>query len=162
MPQPSYNFSDLLLPPATQRVAQWMRKTPLRLTVMRLSVVRVLEGAADPLSAEMVHRLLSEQECAISLATTYRVLKELENSGLVRRDMHVDALGSRSFYAIQLETPQQRDCYLQCDLCGHRHRLSAPSLVDQLVNALTHEGYQPSAELVVVGRCAACREVAAG
>jgi Fur family ferric uptake transcriptional regulator len=161
MPPASHQFSEPSAQPVNQpvhlRVQQWMRSTPLRLTVIRLAVVRVLEQAADPLSAETIYRLLCGQGSSISLATTYRVLKELEASGLVGRVLHHDALGTRSFYAIHVGTQRPRACYFQCDLCGVRRRLPAPTLIDQLVNAASHEGYQAQAELVVIARCPDCQ-----
>lgn len=121
-----------------------------------MAVVQVMEQARDPVSAETVYRQLGEQGKTLSLATTYRILKELEANGLLRRDVHQDALGSRSLYSVRIGEQPPKACYFQCDVCHVKRRLPAPALIDQLVSAASHEGFHTQRELVIVVRCTKC------
>lgn len=143
------------------KVLQWVRSTTLRLTLLRMAVVRVLEAAADPLSAEAVYRQLGAQGKELSLATTYRILKDLEAAGLLRREMHQDTLGMRSLYSIKLDESRPKICYFECDICKVKRRLPAPALIDQLANAAGHQGFHAQHEMVVIVRCADCTRDAA-
>lgn len=142
--------------PVGQRVQQWLRQTSLRLTIGRMAVVRVLVQAQGPVDAESVQRGMAEQGNSTSLATVYRILKELEQHALVEREWHHNSLGTRSCYLIKLGPQRKRACYFHCDVCGRRRKLAEPALANQLAAAAEHEGYDVRQELVVVSRCAAC------
>lgn len=142
--------------PVGRRVQEWMRKTPLRLTIGRMAVVKVLVQAQTPVDAEAVLRGLVEQGSPTSLATVYRILKELEQHALVEREWHHNSLGTRSCYAVKLGPQHKRVCCFQCDVCGRRRKVAEPALATQLAAAAEHEGYNTQQELVVVSRCAAC------
>lgn len=137
-------------------VRLWREKTHLRLTVLRRAVVSVMEQVSSPISAETVYRQMTAQGQELSLATTYRILKELEADGLLGRTMYHDALGARSLYAVRTGQQRPRHCFFECDICHTRRPLSAPALIDQLINAASHDGFQVQRELVVLMRCSSC------
>ena len=65
---------------------QELRKAGLKVTLPRVKILQILEGAKDKhLSAEDVYKALLEAEEDVGLATVYRVLTQFESAGLVVR-----------------------------------------------------------------------------
>ena len=63
-----------------------LKKAGLKVTVPRLKILEILEGAEPHhLAAEDVYRKLVESDESIGLATVYRVLTQFESAGLVER-----------------------------------------------------------------------------
>ena len=63
-----------------------IKKAGLKVTLPRLKVLEVLEGAEPRhMSAESVYRRLIEQDESVGLATVYRVLTQFEAAGIVER-----------------------------------------------------------------------------
>ena len=63
-----------------------LKKAGLKVTLPRLKVLEVLEGAEPHhMSAEDVYRRLIEQDESVGLATVYRVLTQFESAGIVER-----------------------------------------------------------------------------
>lgn len=79
-----------------------LKKAGLKVTLPRLKVLEVLEGA-DPhhLSAEDVYKKLMQQEESVGLATVYRVLTQFESAGIVERHNFDDG---HSVYELADET----------------------------------------------------------
>lgn len=73
---------------ALRYATQQLRAAGLKVTAQRLCILELLrrptEGSAH-LSAESIHDRLRQEGRAISLATVYRVLSQLEACGLVAR-----------------------------------------------------------------------------
>lgn len=65
---------------------QELRKAGLKITLPRLKILEILEGAANrhP-SAEDIYKELLDSGEEIGLATVYRVLTQFESAGLVTR-----------------------------------------------------------------------------
>ncbi len=63
-----------------------IKRAGLKVTLPRLKVLEVLEGA-DPhhLSAEDVYKKLMDSDDSVGLATVYRVLTQFESAGIVAR-----------------------------------------------------------------------------
>ena len=65
---------------------QELRKAGLKVTLPRVKILQVLEGAQGlHMSAEDVYKALLEAEEDVGLATVYRVLTQFEGAGLVVR-----------------------------------------------------------------------------
>ncbi|MFT6907747.1 MAG: Fur family ferric uptake transcriptional regulator [Oleiphilaceae bacterium] len=63
-----------------------LKKAGLKVTLPRLKVLGLLEGAEDHhMSAEDVYKALLESGDDVGLATVYRVLTQFESAGLVLR-----------------------------------------------------------------------------
>lgn len=71
-----------------------LRKAGLKVTLPRLRILQLLEGASQKhVTADDVHRLLIDQGEDIGLATVYRVLNQFETAGLVSKLMFDDGSG---------------------------------------------------------------------
>jgi len=65
---------------------QELRKAGLKITLPRLKILEILEGAEPRhMSAEDIYKELLESDEDIGLATVYRVLTQFESAGLVTR-----------------------------------------------------------------------------
>ena len=65
---------------------QELRKAGLKITLPRLKILEILEGARSRhLSAEDIYKVLLDSGEEIGLATVYRVLTQFESAGLVTR-----------------------------------------------------------------------------
>ena len=65
---------------------QELRKAGLKVTLPRLKILEIFEGAKDRhLSAEDIYKELLDSGEDIGLATVYRVLTQFESAGLVMR-----------------------------------------------------------------------------
>lgn len=64
-----------------------LKRRGLKVTIPRLKVLEVLEGAGDRrhLSAEDVYRELMKVDESVSFTTIYRVLSQFEHAGIVER-----------------------------------------------------------------------------
>ncbi len=63
-----------------------LRKAGLKITLPRLKILEILEGAKDRhMSAEDIYKELLSSGEDIGLATVYRVLTQFESAGLVTR-----------------------------------------------------------------------------
>ncbi len=65
---------------------QELRKAGLKITLPRLKILEILEGASQRhMSAENIYKELLDSGDEIGLATVYRVLTQFESAGLVTR-----------------------------------------------------------------------------
>jgi len=138
------------------RVEEWKRKSPLRITRARAAVAEVLLHQAHPLSAEEIFRKLLENGEDISLGSVYRILKQMEDGGLVLRDRQVSSGGVKAVYTIPNDAAPARAYIFQCDVCQRRQRVADGALAGQLANVAAIEGYALPAEIVIPARCRTC------
>ena len=106
-----------------------LRRAGLKVTMPRLKVLEVLEGAEPHhLSAEDVYRKLLRIDESISITTIYRVLTQLEQAGIVERHNFDDG---HAVYELASDT-------------HHDHMVDVESgivteFVNERIEALQHE-----------------------
>lgn len=147
------------MPPISEpqaRVQEWKRKSPLRVTRARLSVAEVLANQGQPLSAELVFRELLDKGEDVSLGSVYRILKQMEDEGLVQRERQLSYGGYKAVYSILCKSARDRAYWLRCDICGQQHRVPDSTVVGQMLDAAALDGYVLPAEIIVIARCAGC------
>ena len=102
---------------------QELRKLGLKVTLPRLKILQLLEGAAHHhMSVEEVYRALLESGDDVGLATVYRVLTQFETAGLVKRH---NFEGGHAIY--ELNQGEHHD-HLVCVKCG-----SVEEFVDEVI-----------------------------
>lgn len=138
------------------RVQEWMRKSPLRVTRARASVAAVLLEQTQPISAEVVFRCLLEIGEDVSLGSVYRILKQMEEDGLVLRDRHVSSGGVKAAYSIAGTPVPGRSYVLRCDVCQRQQRIANAVLAAQLASVAALEGYALDTDIVIPARCRDC------
>jgi Fur family ferric uptake transcriptional regulator len=138
------------------RVEEWKRKSPLRITRARAGVATVLLNHEHPLGAEQIFRQLLASGEDVSLGSVYRILKQMEDDGLVQRERQVSSGGAKAVYTIPGDAPHSRVYVFQCDVCQRRQRISDATLAGQLASVAAVEGYTLPAEIVIPARCRTC------
>jgi Fur family ferric uptake transcriptional regulator len=147
--------------------AKLLRSVGLRTTQARVSVLAALTRSRGPLAAAA---LIEQLGGPIELTTIYRTLETLAKKGLVHRVRGAD---ERAWsYAVGGGGPRDalmagtkggakashRHAHFVCARCGRIECLPAVSLPPQLGGAKLPDRYVLDwAEVVLHGRCAACR-----
>lgn len=141
---------------AHERVQEWIRNSPLRITRARSALAAVLLRQSKPVGAEVVFRLLFEDGENISLGSVYRILKQMEDDGLVLRDRHVTSNGVKAIYSIRSDEAQSRRYLFHCTVCGRQQRIADAVLAGQLANVAALEGFELADEIAIPTRCRDC------
>ena len=89
-----------------------LRAAGKRVTAQRRLVLDILAAADRHLDASEVYDRAHDRDSRLSLATVYRTLKTLVESGLVRQ-LHL--AGERHYYELDR---QDRHAHLVCAACG--------------------------------------------
>jgi Fur family ferric uptake transcriptional regulator len=139
-----------------ERVEEWKRKSPLRITRARAGVATVLLNHDHPMGAEQIFRQLLANGEDVSLGSVYRILKQMEDDGLVQRDRQISSGGTKAVYTIPGDTAHNRVYTFECDVCRRRQRIADPTLAGQLANVATVEGYTLPGEIIIPARCRSC------
>jgi Fur family ferric uptake transcriptional regulator len=125
---------------------------PLRPTRQRLAVVEALATFDDFRSAQEIHELIGSSGGNVGLATVYRTLQKLSDSG------EVDMLRTEDGEAIYRRCSATHHHHLVCRVCGATVEVEGPA-VERWTRAIaTEHGYDDiSHTLEIFGTCASCR-----
>lgn len=127
----------------------------LRPTVARLGVLELFRGGQS-FTPEQVYRALIQRSDDVSLATTYRVLAQFVEAGLLSRQQ-LDHGPGRFF----LPTAKPSE-HLVCTECGAVLSLPGPEIAGVLAKLAARHGYLLGEyELSLQGKCADCASCAA-
>ena len=124
----------------------------MRPTRQRLAVAEVLASFDDFRSAQDIHELLGRSGSPVGLATVYRTLQRLAESG------EVDMLRTEDGEAIYRRCSDSHHHHLVCRSCGRTVEVEGPA-VERWTRAIAAEhGYDDiSHTLEIFGTCASCR-----
>jgi len=130
-----------------------LRAAGKRVTAQRRLVLDVLSAAEGHLDASEIYERAHHLDPRLSLATVYRTLKALAESGVVRQ-LHL--AGERHFYELDRE---DRHAHLVCSVCGRVWEVDSADLVEAARAAGQEFGFQVgTARVEVTGLCASCRQ----
>ncbi len=129
-----------------------LKSCGLRLTPSRKAVLDVLRNHSEPMTAEKIHTLAC-QSSRMGLSTTYRVLAQLTEHGLVLKN---DGLDGFCYY--QLHTHTHRHT-LHCSVCGAVVFMDECPLETLESQLASQTGYIiTSHSLSFTGICPACQK----
>lgn len=130
-----------------------LRAAGKRVTAQRRLVLDVLSAAEGHLDASEIYDRARDREPRLSLATVYRALKALGESGLVRQ-LHL--VGERHYYELDR---QDSHAHLVCAVCGRVWEVDSADLSRAAKEAGREFGFQvATARVEVIGLCAECRQ----
>lgn len=136
----------------SEQTAEALRALGYRATSQRLLIEEALRRAGRHLSAEQLLDAARERLPGVSLPTVYSALEALEETGLVRR------IAAGRGPALYDAGPLDHH-HLVCRRCGSVTDLDAEPALGPLLTAAGAGGFAPeSAEVVVHGLCARCRD----
>ncbi|MCR4435229.1 MAG: Fur family transcriptional regulator [Clostridiales bacterium] len=131
-----------------------LKKENLRNTKHRNSILEVIEGNGQPITAEAVFLKLKEQGVEISLSTVYRVLEALVSKGIVLKSILAD--DNKALFEINR---MEHRHHLLCVKC--RNMISVDGCpLDDYEKALTEKlGFDIKGhKLEIYGYCRDCRQ----
>jgi len=130
-----------------------LRAAGKRVTAQRRLVLEVLSAAEGHLDASEIYHRAHERDPRLSLATVYRTLSALGESGLVRQ-LHL--VGERHYYELDR---QDSHAHLICAVCGRVWEVDSAGLAQAAREAGLESGFQvATARVEVTGLCADCRQ----
>ena len=123
-----------------------------RPTRQRRAVAAVMQSFDDFRSAQEIHELIGRTGGNVGLATVYRTLQKLSDSG------EVDMLRTEDGEAIYRRCSATHHHHLVCRVCGATVEVEGPA-VERWTRAIASEhGYDDiSHTLEIFGTCASCR-----
>lgn len=123
----------------------------LRPTKQRLAVVEAMKSFEDFRSAQEIHDLLSRSDNPVGLATVYRTLQRLAETG------EVDMLRTEDGEAIYRRCSASHHHHLVCRTCGRTVEVEGPA-VERWTEAIAsaHGFADVSHTLEVFGTCPGC------
>jgi Fur family ferric uptake transcriptional regulator len=123
-----------------------LKKVGLKVTLPRLKILEILDGAGDQhhLTAEDVYKILLEQGEEVGLATVYRVLTQFEQAGIVRR---LNFENNISIF--ELDTGDNHD-HLVCVKSGHVKEFVDTVIEERIREIAKENGYSLSAHSLVI------------
>lgn len=124
-----------------------------RMTKQRQAVLGTLQGRNEFRSAQQVHLDLANAGESVSLATVYRNLQTLEETG------KVDAVRSADGEVMyRLCEDQGHHHHLVCTNCGHTEEVDLSSIEPLLKNVADEHDFElTNHELELFGLCPSCR-----
>jgi Fe2+ or Zn2+ uptake regulation protein len=135
-----------------ERAEQVFRRSGMRLTSQRRTILEVLNESESHLDAEEVYQRAKARDSNISLATVYRTLTALKQIGLVQQ-RHLTPDDQRGYY----EITDQQHYHFTCLCCGRVIEFDTP-LIAQIQQTLAQEmGLEViQARLYLEGYCTLC------
>jgi Fur family ferric uptake transcriptional regulator len=100
-------------------VFEHLRETGLRPTSARICVLQILQAHPHgSMTAEQIFQQLDAIGIKFNLATVYRVLRELEGSGIICREWHFADAAGKSRYLLAAQVEQAVTYTFVCQVCG--------------------------------------------
>ncbi|MDO9494947.1 MAG: Fur family transcriptional regulator [Nocardioides sp.] len=124
----------------------------LRPTKQRLAVVAAMSSFDDFRSAQDIHELLARRGDPVGLATVYRTLQRMVESG------EVDLLRTEDGEAIYRRCSDTHHHHLVCRACGATVEVEGPAVERWTRTIAGEHGYgDVSHTLEIFGTCPSCR-----
>ncbi|GAA1347510.1 Fur family transcriptional regulator [Falsarthrobacter nasiphocae] len=126
--------------------------TGQRITKQRVAVSDALQALPDFVSAQEMHRYLVDGDNKVSLATTYRILTQLADDGLVDTVRRED--GETVYRRCEVEAHHH---HLVCTRCGRAVEIETPAVEELVSRAAEAHGYTSVRHTMeIFGLCPAC------
>ncbi|WP_144792055.1 Fur family transcriptional regulator [Kocuria palustris] len=124
----------------------------VRVTRQRRAVQAAMSVQADFISTQDLHAALRERGESVSLATTYRILQSMAETG------EVDVLRSEDGESIYRQcAAEHHHHHLVCRRCGATVELQAPEIERWTARTAEDHGFtQVDHTIEIVGLCARC------
>ncbi len=124
---------------------------PTRHTWQRAAVRDLLEGGEEFRTAQQIHDQLREGEAKVGLATVYRALQTMAESG------EVDVLRTPEGESAYRACSSGHHHHLVCRQCGYSIEISAHEVEEWAASVARSNGFTDAGhELEIFGLCASC------
>lgn len=129
-----------------------LKSAGLKATLPRMRVLEIIRNCEHRhLSADDVYRRLHDEGSEVAIATVYRVLSQLEEVGLLSRNIFEGNKG-----VFEINEGHHHD-HLICVVCGRVDEFSNEAIEVLQREVAASQGYElANHRLALYGRCAAC------
>lgn len=139
-----------------------LRAARIRPSVVRLCVLQTLADAGSEWQrGEEVFRRMLLRGTSVSLTTVYRILKELEHSGLIEREWVRSRGGALAVFRYMESGPGSNtlSVRMRCGGCGTFAEVQDRELHEALKRVALSRGLPPSGtfDVQIHGACSSCR-----
>jgi Fe2+ or Zn2+ uptake regulation protein len=138
-----------------RQVSAWLEKAKLRKTFARVSVMTRFLEIPGPISAEGLYQDLDATGNNIGVASVYRILREMEVNGFIRRDR--TASMHKSVYILNQVGQSQSRYIFECVYCSTKSTVSDPALFHRLSGDAYLQGFQLPANVFIKSLCRTCK-----
>jgi Fur family ferric uptake transcriptional regulator len=128
-----------------------------RQTRQRAAILSTLDDAGDFRSAQQWHEALRREGSTVGLATVYRALQSMADSG------DVDAVVTESGETLyrRCEASETHHHHLRCRRCGAAEEIDVPDFEERAMRIASAHGYTAVDHTVeITGLCAECSKLA--
>ena len=130
-----------------------LRTAGKRITPQRKLILRILARSGSHLDANDIYERCRRQDVSISLATVYRTLRILKESGVVC-ELHLD--GEHHHYELDAKGEHS---HLVCLECGRVIEVDSTAFSEAAMAAAEIHGFRvASAQVEFAGYCADCQQ----
>ncbi|HKY62578.1 MAG TPA: transcriptional repressor [bacterium] len=129
-----------------------LRQKCLKITPQRLEILRAIQQhQCDHPSAELIYQTVKKRYPAVSLATVYKTLETLVETGEIRVAIVIQG---RTRY----DTRMDRHHHFLCSVCGHVQdiEMKLDCLNSCMPDAMEGKGRVLRSEVIFHGVCSAC------
>lgn len=126
--------------------------TNTRATKQKIAVANALEGLNNFKSAQEIHELLSKSNHKVGLATVYRTLQSMAQSGLV------DVISGVDGESLYRACSKEHHHHLLCSVCGQTKEFSSPE-IEKLAEVVAKKyGFTETDHVIEIsGICKDCK-----
>ncbi|RUR70703.1 hypothetical protein EJP67_26955 [Variovorax guangxiensis] len=136
--------------PANEGFSVQLRSMGIRPTVIRLCVLQTLaESGSEWLGGEEVFRRMLARGTATGLASVYRVIKELEQAGLIQREWERSLGGVRAVHRLRRPQALEVTVRLSCGGCNASVEVVDEALHQGLMRAAQAHGLSAGGPVTV-------------
>lgn len=136
------------------KFAEYLRSKGLKFTPERREILREIFASHDHFDVETLFEILKKKGERISLATIYRLIPLLVESGMIRRATRLE--GHVTYEHLFGHKPHH---HLVCIRCGQIVEFRDEGIEDLLNQVCRKHGFSPiDQRMGVRGICAACQE----
>ncbi|WDZ95805.1 transcriptional repressor [Herbaspirillum sp. WKF16] len=128
-----------------------LKSKGLRATVARLQLLSILEETGRArMTAENIFMRVSSEGGSLSLASVYRVLKELSISGLVDRGWYKEGQEIRLLFSLGRVGSERARPEIVCVMCNRSMDIQLPDLRPELNRLAEEMSLQPDDRPIVI------------
>lgn len=130
-----------------------LKKSSLKNTKQRYTILSIIEGAKEPISAEEIFKQLVIDNCKINLSTVYRTLHVLTNKNVLLKILKGD--GTAAYELNDLSHSH----YITCCMCNSSVLIDSCPINELSESISKNTGFKVTGHsLQLTGICSKCSE----
>ena len=130
-----------------------LRNAKLKVTLPRLTVLKILQESPKELTAIEIFECALSQLDTMSFATIYHILRLLESVGLINKFKYGNG---QALYSFQHQAYCMR---LRCKHCGSIQQIQNQNMNQKILDTITQYNTQEYSLIIQLNHCSQCRSL---